>query len=135
MCFVLRFLRQPTKPSKQPVPRTFGSSQWLACLPQPLEEFPPLSLSVNHPTSPPASNSKIKPTNPMARKLQSITREMTLGLRLTEARSNYQYWLRQTELRFNPDAQLEAGMRMLAWKQTIAGIEAEIDALQLTPSH
>lgn len=61
-----------------------------------------------------------------------IEHQMSLGKRLTEARSNYHYWQRQCELRFHPDAQREAGARMLAWKATADGIQAEIDALNLS---
>ena len=72
----------------------------------------------------------------MARKLQSITRKMTLGLQLTEARSNLSYWTRQCELRTDPDAQIEAGLQMVAWKGTTAALQSEMDSLKhLSLSH
>lgn len=66
--------------------------------------------------------------------INPISHEMTLGLRLTEARREITYWKRQRELRPMPSAKAEAGARVLVWESTAAAIEAEIDLLNLAPS-
>ena len=64
-----------------------------------------------------------------------ISRQMTLGLRLTEARAQIQYWKRQSALRYLPAAKAKAAALVLAWESTAAAIESEIDLLNLTPSN
>lgn len=63
-----------------------------------------------------------------------IAHEMTLGMRLTEARSNIQYWKCQQALRTHPDGKIKAGARIIVWQSTAAAIEAEIALLKLSPS-
>lgn len=67
--------------------------------------------------------------------INPISHEMTLGMRLTEARAQIQYWKRQRELRAQSSAKAEAGARVLVWESTAAAIEAEIDLLNTSPSH
>lgn len=77
------------------------------------------------------SSSKLLDPPPSKR----ISKQMTLGLRLTEARAQIQYWKRQRDLRYIPSAKAEAGARVHVWESTAAAIEAEIDLLNLTPSN